>query len=205
MCSSPRPPRSTGARRRRRRPRPSPWRRSLPYAASKAAAELACAQAAQQGVDVVVARAFNHEGPGRDERFAIGSWTAQLARLEESGGGTLLVGDLTPRRDITDVRDTARAYRLLLDPAVPAGTYNIASGRVVSMQEVVDALLALARCPIEVERDPTRTRPSDLPLVCGDASRLRDATGWEPMIPLEQTLADTLDAARRATTRMASA
>lgn len=177
-----------------------------PYAASKAAAELACAQAAQNGVDVVVARAFNHEGPGRDERFAIGSWTAQLARLEESGGGTLLVGDLTARRDITDVRDTTRAYRLLLDRAVPAGTYNIASGRVVSMQEVLDALLALARSPIEVERDPSRTRPADQPLVSGDPSKLAAATGWTPTISLEQTLSDTLNAARAAIgARMASA
>jgi GDP-4-dehydro-6-deoxy-D-mannose reductase len=176
-----------------------------PYAASKAAAELACAQAAQKGLDVVVARAFQHEGPGRDERFAVGSWAAQIARAEEAGGGTVRVGDLSAKRDILDVRDVCRAYELLLDPSVPAGTYNVAGGRAVEMGEVLELLVGLAHAPIEVEPEPARSRPSDLALVCGDASRLREATGWEPMIPLEQTVADTLDAARRATKRMASA
>ncbi len=173
-----------------------------PYAASKAAAELACASS---NLDVVIVRPFQHEGPGRDERFAVGSWAAQIARAEESGGGTVRVGELSSKRDITDVRDICRAYELLLDPSVAAGTYNVASGRAVEMSEVLEALVGLAKVPIEVEADPARSRPSDLPVVCGDASRLRAATGWKPMIPLEQTLADTLDAARRAATRMASA
>jgi GDP-4-dehydro-6-deoxy-D-mannose reductase len=176
-----------------------------PYAASKAAAEVACGQARRAGLDVVVARAFQHEGPGRDERFAVGSWAAQIVRAEESGGGTVRVGDLSAKRDIVDVRDVCRAYELLFEPSVAAGTYNVAGGRAVEMREVLDLLVGFAQAPIEVEPDPARTRPSDLPVVCGDASHLREATGWEPMIPLEQTLADTLDAARRATNRMASA
>jgi GDP-4-dehydro-6-deoxy-D-mannose reductase len=176
-----------------------------PYAASKAAAEVAAGQAQRAGLDVVVARAFQHEGPGRDERFAVGSWSAQIVRAEERGGGIVQVGDLTARRDITDVRDVVRAYEALLDPSVPAGTYNVASGRAVEMQEVLDKLVSLAGCPIEVEPDPERTRPADLPVVSGDASRLQAATGWQPTIPLEQTLADTLQAARGAAERMASA
>jgi GDP-4-dehydro-6-deoxy-D-mannose reductase len=177
-----------------------------PYAASKAAAEVACEQARRVGVDVVVSRGFQQEGPGRDERFAVGSWAAQIARAEEAGGGTVRVGDLSAKRDIVDVRDVCRAYELLLDPSVAAGTYNIAGGRTVEMREVLELLVGLAEAPIEVEPDPARIRPADLPVVCGDASRLRDATGWEPMIPLEQTLADTLAAAREAVgERMASA
>jgi GDP-4-dehydro-6-deoxy-D-mannose reductase len=194
-----------GRARRVPTPEDEPLEPISPYAASKAAAEVACDQARHTGVDVVVARAFQHEGPGRDERFAVGSWSAQIARAEESGGGTVRVGDLSAKRDIVDVRDVCRAYELLLDQSVPVDTYNVASGRAVEMREVLDLLLGLAKAPIEVEPDPARSRPSDLPLVCGDASRLREATGWEPMIPLERTLADTLDAARRATTRMASA
>jgi GDP-4-dehydro-6-deoxy-D-mannose reductase len=166
-----------------------------PYAASKAAAELACAQAP---IDVVVTRSFQHEGPGRDERFAIGSWTQQIARLEEAGGGTIQVGDLSSRRDITDVRDVVRAYLLLLDPSVPPGTYNVASGQAVTMRDVLDKLLAMARCPIDVEIDPARSRPTDLPEVRGDATKLQATTGWTPTIPLEQTLADALEAARQA-------
>jgi GDP-4-dehydro-6-deoxy-D-mannose reductase len=186
-------------------PEDEPLEPRSPYAASKAAAEIACAQERRAGLDVVVARAFQHEGPGRDERFAVGSWTAQIARAEVAGGGAVRVGDLSAKRDIVDVRDVCRAYELLLDPSVAAGTFNVASGRAVEMREVLELLVDLARAPIEVAPDPARSRPSDLPVVCGDASRLREATGWEPMIPLEQTLADTLSAARRATTRMARA
>jgi GDP-4-dehydro-6-deoxy-D-mannose reductase len=169
-----------------------------PYAATKAAAEVACEQARNVGLAVFVARAFNHEGPGRDERFAIGSWVHQIARLEEAGGGTLEVGDLTAERDLTDVRDVCRAYTLLLDDGVEPGTYNVASGRPVPMKAVVDRLVSLARCEIEVEQRPERLRPADIQQMAGDASKLRAATGWEPEIPLEQTLADALEAARAA-------
>jgi len=168
-----------------------------PYAASKAAAEIACEQAARSsGLDVVIARAFQHEGPGRDERFAIGSWTRQIAELEARGGGELRVGDLSAERDISDVRDVCRAYRLLLDRAAPPGIYNVASGQRVRISNVVDLLIGMARCPITVELDPERLRPSELPVVWGDASKLAAATGWKPEIPLEQTLADALDYAR---------
>jgi GDP-4-dehydro-6-deoxy-D-mannose reductase len=169
-----------------------------PYAATKAAAEIACEHARRHALDVVVARAFNHEGPGRDTRFAIGSWTRQIAQLEEAGGGTLEVGDLTAERDLTDVRDVCRAYTLLLDDAVEPGTYNVASGRSLPMSAVVERLVALARVDVVVEQRPERMRPADIPRMAGDASRLRAATGWQPEIPLEQTLADALDAAREA-------
>ena len=168
-----------------------------PYAASKAAAEIACLQAARsRALDVVVARAFQHEGPGRDERFAIGSWTRQIAELEQRDGGELKVGDLSAQRDISDVRDVCRAYGLLLDQGVPAGTYNIASGEKTSLSAIVDLLVETARCPIEIVPDPARLRPGEIPVVWGDASKLRAATGWMPEIPLRQTLADALDYAR---------
>ena len=187
-------------------PETAPYRPTSPYAASKAAAELAAEQFRRAGSDVLVARAFQHEGPGRDERFAVGSWAAQIARAEETGRGTVLVGDLSPRRDITDVRDVIRAYEALLDPAVSAETYNVASGRAVAMREVLEILVSLARCPIEVEEDPARFRANEVTELSGDASKLRAATGWAPTIPLEQTLADALDAARAAVAeRMASA
>lgn len=179
-------------------PETAPTAPLSPYAATKAAAEVACDQAARRGLDVVVARAFNHEGPGRDARFAVGSWTQQIARLEEAGGGVLEVGDLTAQRDITDVRDVCRAYTLLLGERAPAGTYNVASGRSVAMSRIVEILVDLARCPIQIEQRAERMRPADIPKIEGDASKLREATGWQQQIPLEQTLADALDAARRA-------
>ena len=166
-----------------------------PYAVSKAGAELACGEAPD--LDIVVARPFPHAGPGQDERFAIGSWTRQIARLEAQGGGTLEVGDLAVERDLTDVRDVVRAYRLLLDPAVPAGVYNVASGRAVALADVADLLVGLARCPVEIRQNPARMRTADVDVLTGDASKLAAATGWRPEIPLERTLADALDEARR--------
>ncbi len=174
-------------------PEDEPVRPLSPYARTKAAAELACGLS---GLDVVVARSANHEGPGRDERFAVGSWVRQIARLESEGGGTLLVGDLTPERDLLDVRDVCRAYRLLLDRSVPAGTYNVGSGRTVTMAHVVELLVEQARVPVRVERDGSRVRPAEIPRLAVDPARVEAATGWRPELPLEQTLADTLGAAR---------
>jgi GDP-4-dehydro-6-deoxy-D-mannose reductase len=170
-----------------------------PYAASKAAAELAAERAARaEKLGVVVARPFQHTGPGQDERFAIGSWTHQIARLERAGGGELEVGDLTVERDLTDVRDVVRAYRLLLDSGTPAATYNVASGRAVPLAEVVETLVGLARAPVAVRQNPARIRRVDLPVLAGDPGKLRAATGWEPELNLERTLADALEAARAA-------
>jgi GDP-4-dehydro-6-deoxy-D-mannose reductase len=168
-----------------------------PYAASKAAAELAAWQAAARGTDVFVVRPFPQVGPGQDERFAIGSWTRQIARLESEGGGALLVGDLSGERDLTDVRDGVRAYRLLLEADAEPGTYNLASGRAVRMEDVLDRLVELSAVPIEIEQEEARLRPAEIPSLVGDPSKLRAATGWEPEIALEQTLAEALEAARQ--------
>lgn len=170
-----------------------------PYAASKAAAEVACGRAARvDGLDIVVTRAFMHVGPGQDEGFAVGSWTRQIAWFETEGGGALRVGDLSARRDISDVRDVCRAYALLIDRDVPAGTYNVASGSAVAMADVAELLVGMARCPVTIEIDESRLRPADVPVLCGDPSLLARATAWKPQIPLERTLADALEDARRA-------
>jgi GDP-4-dehydro-6-deoxy-D-mannose reductase len=170
-----------------------------PYGASKAAAELACERARRaNGLAIVVTRSFPHVGPGQDERFAVGSWVLQVARAELAGGGVLEVGDLAVRRDFLDVRDVVRAYELLLHPGIPVGTYNVASGHARELREVVELLVDLADCTIEVTPDSARLRSIDIPVVCGDASRLAEVTGWAPEIPLEQSLADALDEARRA-------
>lgn len=168
-----------------------------PYAGSKAAAEVAALRAARaDGLDVVVTRPFPHAGPGQSARFAIGSWTSQVARLEVSGGGVLHVGNTSVERDLLDVRDVCRAYELLLDPAVPAGVYNVASGEPVTLSDVVETLVGMARSPIAVEEEAGRFRTTDLRVLAGDATRLRATTGWQRTIQLEQTLADALDDAR---------
>ena len=170
-----------------------------PYAASKAAAEIAAGQAARAyGLDVVLARPFAHTGPGQDQRFALPSFAHQIAELERAGGGELKVGDLTVQRDLLDVRDVVAAYVALLAPDVPAGTYNVARGDAVRLADLVAVLVDSATAPIRVVRDPARLRAVDTPQLCGDAGRLRRATGWTPAYGHADTLRDLLTAARTA-------
>jgi len=111
----------------------------------------------------------------------------------------LRVGNLEAVRDLTDVRDVVRAYWALLESGTAGAAYNVCSGRGWSIREVLDTLLARSSVPVEVRVDPDRLRPSDIPVLIGDPSELRKATGWEPRIPLERTLADLLDDWRRKT------
>ena len=178
-----------------------PLRPANPYAASKAAAEMACAGvAAARGVEAVVARSFNHTGPGQDARFALPSWARQIAAIRAGRAEPVLrVGNLEARRDLLDVRDVVRAYRRLGEAGVPATAYNVCSGAASSMREVLDALVAISGGEVRVEVDPERVRPVDVPLLLGDGSRLR-ALGWAPELPLRRTLADLLAAEERAGT-----
>jgi GDP-4-dehydro-6-deoxy-D-mannose reductase len=169
-----------------------PLRPANPYAASKAAAEMACVAAARvRGVRAVIARSFNHTGPGQDSRFALPSFARQLAGVEE--GGELRVGNLDARRDLLDVRDVVRAYRRLAAVGEGGVAYNVCSGRAVSMREALDELVALSGARVRVVVDPERVRHVDVPLLVGDSSRLR-ALGWAAEIPLRRTLAELLAA-----------
>lgn len=164
-----------------------------PYAASKAAAEMAAVQASLSGrVAAVVARSFNHTGPGQDTRFALPSFARQLAAMREGVGERVLrVGNLEARRDFLDVRDVVRAYVVLLEHGVAGEVYNVCSGRAHRLRDVVDAMVALTDAAIRVEVDPARVRPVDVPLLRGDAARLH-SLGWMPRIALEETLRDLL-------------
>jgi GDP-4-dehydro-6-deoxy-D-mannose reductase len=105
----------------------------------------------------------------------------------------MFVGNLESKRDFTDVRDMVRAYWLALEKCEPGEVYNICRGRAWSIREVLDLLLGMTKARIEVRQDPERLRPSDVPVLLGDNSRFVQATGWQPTIPFEQTLRDTLD------------
>jgi GDP-4-dehydro-6-deoxy-D-mannose reductase len=167
----------------------APVRPVSPYAASKAAAEVLAVQAfLGRGVPTVVARPFNHTGPGQSPVFVVPA----LARRIKEADGVLKVGNLAPRRDITDVRDVVRAYRLLVERGRPGTAYNVCSGTDVAIDDVVGRLLALAGADLRLEVDPALLRPADVPVLRGDPSRLTRATGWRPEIPLAQTLADVL-------------
>jgi GDP-4-dehydro-6-deoxy-D-mannose reductase len=171
----------------------APFRPATPYAASKAAAEMAAIQAhLGWGLDVVRARPFTHTGPGQMPRFFVPNMARQIVEASRTGATELRTGNLTVARDILDVRDVVRAYRLLAERGEPGGVYNICSGRSVTLDEVVRVLLALAGSDLRVTTDPARMRPVDLPDLRGDPSRLYAATGWEPQFALEDTLLDVL-------------
>ena len=170
-----------------------------PYGLSKLAQEMLAEQFAVDGLPVLLTRSFTHLGPGQDRAYAASSFAHQIARIEAGEAEPVLrVGALDARRDLTDVRDTVRAYLALVAAGVPGRRYNVCTGRAHRMQDVVDRLLRLARTPISVEVDPGRLRPSDHPLLCGDPGRIGAETGWAPRIPLDATLRDMLDHSRRA-------
>lgn len=170
-----------------------------PYAASKAAAEMVCVAAFRaHGQPIVRARAFNHTGPGQTAAFAAGAFAEQIARIEAGLQAPVLsVGNLEARRDFLDVRDVVAAYVALMGLGRPGEAYNVASGASVRMRELLDGLLDLASVSIALRPDPERMRPSDVPELVGDASKLRAETGWAPRIPLAVTLADLLEQKRR--------
>ena len=172
----------------------SPIRPTSPYAASKVAADFLGLQAwLGRHLPVLRVRAFNHLGPGQTDKFVAPALASRIARNEIDGGDVITIGNLSARRDFTDVRDVVRAYRLLVDKGEPGEVYNVCSGVDRSIQEVADTLVGMARSPIKLEKDPELLRPVDLPVLRGDPARLREATGWKPEIPLEQTLADLLE------------
>lgn len=165
---------------------------SSPYGVSKLAQEMLAARTNGR-LAVTIARPFNHFGPRQDPFFAAAGFARRIADIERGKWAPQIsVGNLDARRDLTDVRDTVRAYRLILERGVPGRPYNVCTGRAIAIRELLDRLLSRARVPIEVTVDPARLRPNDSPVLVGDPSRLRDELGWTPAIPLDRTLDDLL-------------
>jgi GDP-4-dehydro-6-deoxy-D-mannose reductase len=165
---------------------------SSPYGLSKLAQELV-GQNNGDRPPVAIARPFNHVGPRQDASFVAAGIARSIAEIEAGlRPPTLGMGNLAPRRDLTDVRDTVRAYVLILERGTPGRPYNVSSGRALAIRELVDMMLAKARRPIAIETDPAKFRPNDWPLVLGDSTRLRTELGWTPSIPIEQTVDDLL-------------
>lgn len=166
---------------------------SSPYGVSKLAQEMLRTHAGE-GVAVVVARAFNHFGPRQDPLFAASGFARRIADIERGAWEPKIsVGNLEARRDLTDVRDTVRAYRLIVERAEPGAVFNVCSGVAITIRELLDKLIARAKVPVTVAIDPARMRPNDTPLLLGDPTRIREALGWTPTIPVDQTVEDLLD------------
>ena len=143
---------------------------------------------------VIRARPFPHIGPGQALGFVASDFAQQIAEIEAGRQKPVMrVGNLEAKRDFTDVRDVARAYRLLLEKGKLSEVYHVASGAAISIRELLDKMLALSDKEILVEQAESKLRPSDIVALVGDATKLKKATGWQPEIPLEQTLKDILD------------
>lgn len=145
-------------------------------------------------VPVVRVRPFNHTGPAQSPRFVVPAFASQIARIEAGQQEPVMkVGNLAAARDFSDVRDIVRGYHLAATRGKPGEVYNLASGRAQSIRGLLDRLLSYSQAEIRVERDPARYRPVDVPEVYGSALKFHRLTGWEPEIPFEQTLRDTLE------------
>lgn len=173
----------------------NPLRPNNPYAVSKVGQDfLGLQYHLAYGIDVIRVRPFNHTGPGQSPRFVVPAFASQIARIEaDQQEPVMRVGNLATERDFTDVRDIVRAYHLAVTKGEPGEVYNLASGEPQSIRALLEQLLSYSEVDIRVEKDPERYRPVDVPVVCGSAEKFYQRTGWEPQIPFEQTLQDTLD------------
>ena len=174
----------------------NPLRPLSPYAVSKVGQDYLGYQYCQSfGMKVVRTRGFNHDGPRRGDVFVSSNFAKQLAMIEKGTKPPVIhVGNLEARRDFTDVRDMVRAYWLALDGnCEPGEAYNICTGTDYRIRDVLDQLIEMTSQDVEVREDPERLRPSDVPVLLGDASKFKEATGWEPTIPYDKTLRDMLD------------
>jgi GDP-4-dehydro-6-deoxy-D-mannose reductase len=173
----------------------NPLRPLSPYAVSKVGQDFLGYQYFQSyGLKVIRTRGFNHTGPRRGKVFVTSNFAMQLASIKAGRREPVIrVGNLDSIRDFTDVRDMVRAYYLAVVSGQPGEVYNIASGRGITIRELLDRLIALAEVEVTIEQDPERMRPSDVEILLGDSSKFRADTGWEPEIPFDKTLKDTFE------------
>jgi len=166
-----------------------------PYAVSKIAQDFLGYQYYKSyGIRIIRTRAFNHTGPRRGEVFVVSTFAKQIAEIEAGIKNPVVrVGNLNAERDFTDVRDIVKAYWLAVEKCEPGEVYNISSGKSISIKKILKMLLEMSEADIEVVKDAERMRPSDVEILKGDSTKFRELTGWEPGIPLEKTLEDTLN------------
>jgi len=173
----------------------NPLRPSSPYAVSKVAQDMLGYQYyASHKLPVVRVRPFNHIGPGQSPAFVTSDFAKQIAEVEAGRREPVLhVGDLSTRRDFSDVKDIVRGYHLAITQGQAGEVYNLGAERSYSIREILDQLMALSRVPLRIEVDKSRLRPVDIPEIVSDCSKLRLQTGWQALIPLEQSLNNILE------------
>lgn len=170
----------------------SPVEPSSPYSVSKIGQEQMAHYYHGRGFDSIIARPFNHIGPGQGPGFIVPDLAQQIVEVEKGNAQEVLVGNLEAQRDYTDVRDIVRAYRLLLQKGRAGQVYNICSGTPRSGHDILKGLLASTKSNPEIKTDPAKMRPADNPLIYGSHDKLAQDTGWQPAIDIETTLADVI-------------
>lgn len=165
------------------------------YAATKACQNMiGSIYANAYDMQVLMVRAFNHIGPEQSSIFVVSDFCRQVAEIEKGlKAPVMYVGNLSARRDFTDVRDVVRAYTLLVEKGKPGETYNVGSGHAYEIREILNKIIALSKVEIEVEIDQNKIRPVDVPIIEADVTKLMNATGWKKEISLEQTIEETLN------------
>ncbi len=171
----------------------SPVIANSPYSVSKIDQEALAQYYSTRKFEIVIARAFNHVGPGQLPGFLVADLAKRIAEAEKTQNNTIKVGNLSARRDYSDVRDIVAAYELLATKGKPGEVYNVCSGNPRSGEEILNILLENSSSEISTEPDPSLMRPSDTPEIYGDPAKLKNDTGWEPQLSLEQTLKETLE------------
>ncbi len=164
-----------------------------PYAVSKAAAEMISTYEASRGLEVMCARSFNHFGPGQNINFVTSALALRILQAKKDGRKTIPVGRLDTRRDFTDVRDVVRAYRSIITNGVSGESYNVCSGEDRSIGDLAEALMAASGCTIGLVPDASLQRPSDIPVLRGDNTKIKSHTGWEPIVEFERTIKDIIE------------
>lgn len=164
-----------------------------PYAVSKAAAEMISTYEASRGLEVMCARSFNHFGPGQNINFVTSALALRILQAKKDGRKTIPVGRLDTRRDFTDVRDVVRAYRSIITNGVSGESYNVCSGEDRSIGDLAEALMAASGCTIDLVPDASLQRPSDIPVLRGDNTKIKSHTGWEPIVEFERTIRDIVE------------
>ncbi|MBL7191304.1 GDP-mannose 4,6-dehydratase [bacterium] len=171
----------------------APLRPVHPYAVSKVTVHYLTYQYHHtHGLDVIEARAFNHIGPRQSLGFVLPDFSSQIAKLSEQPGRKVIkVGDLSARRDFTDVRDIVRGYWLLSEKGLPGGVYHLCSGGSISIDELLKEVISASGIPVEIEVDPARLRPSPMPDIWGSYEKIHSLCGWRPRIPWKKSVEDT--------------
>ncbi len=175
-------------------PETTPRNPGSPYAISKAGGEIVQSFWTDAGLPVIIARAFPHTGPGQTTTYVLPALAARLKAAKRSGATTVRTGNLAAVRDFLDVRDVVRAYLLLLERGASGEVYNVASGTGHRLSDCFEMLARIIGVDARAEQDAALLRPGDIPVLIGDATKLRNATGWSPEIPFERTLQDLVDA-----------